>query len=87
MQPIIDADTHISESEEMWAMFDKSMYGRRPVLLGAWAVFDQFSAKENVAITATEAAETAAEAAAQVDETEAKPRRRFHSQPAPGAVG
>ena len=33
MQPIIDADTHISESEEMWAMFDKEMYGRRPVLL------------------------------------------------------
>ena len=33
MQPIIDADTHISESAEMWAMFDKEMYGRRPVLL------------------------------------------------------
>ena len=33
MQPIIDADTHISESPEMWAMFDKEMYGRRPVLL------------------------------------------------------
>ena len=33
MQPIIDADTHISESAEMWAMFDSEMYGRRPVLL------------------------------------------------------
>jgi predicted TIM-barrel fold metal-dependent hydrolase len=33
MQPIIDADTHISESEQMWARFDEEMYGRRPVLL------------------------------------------------------
>ena len=33
MQAIIDADPHVSESEEMWAMFDKEMYGRRPVLL------------------------------------------------------
>ncbi|MBM4298222.1 MAG: hypothetical protein FJ143_10830, partial [Deltaproteobacteria bacterium] len=33
MQAVIDADTHVSESEEMWAMFDKEMYGRRPVLL------------------------------------------------------
>ncbi len=33
MQGIIDADTHISESEAMWAMMDKEMYRRRPVIL------------------------------------------------------
>ena len=33
MAGIIDADTHISEGEAMWAMFDKDMYPRRPVLL------------------------------------------------------
>ena len=33
MPGIIDADTHISESEAMWAMMDKEMYPRRPVLL------------------------------------------------------
>ena len=33
MAGIIDADTHISESEAMWAMMDKEMYPRRPVLL------------------------------------------------------
>ena len=35
MAGIIDADTHISESESMWAMMDKEMYHRRPVLLKA----------------------------------------------------
>jgi predicted TIM-barrel fold metal-dependent hydrolase len=30
---IIDADTHISESEAMWAMMDSSMYPRRPLML------------------------------------------------------
>jgi hypothetical protein len=33
MHGIIDADTHISESEAMWAMMDKSMYQRRPLML------------------------------------------------------
>ena len=35
MPGIIDADTHISEGEAMWAMMDKDMYHRRPVLLKA----------------------------------------------------
>ena len=33
MPGIIDADTHISEGEAMWAMMDKEMYPRRPVML------------------------------------------------------
>jgi hypothetical protein len=33
MNGIIDADTHISESEAMWAIMDKSMYPRRPLML------------------------------------------------------
>lgn len=33
MNGIIDADTQISESEAMWAMMDKSMYPRRPLML------------------------------------------------------
>jgi predicted TIM-barrel fold metal-dependent hydrolase len=33
MQGIIDADTHISEGEAMWAMMDKNMYPRRPLVL------------------------------------------------------
>src|SRR5919204_5846404 len=33
MNGIIDADTHISESEAMWAMMDKSIYPRRPLML------------------------------------------------------
>lgn len=33
MQGIIDADTHISEGEAMWAMMDRSMYPRRPLML------------------------------------------------------
>src|SRR5436309_1703238 len=33
MAGIIDADTHISEGEAMWAMMDKEMYHRRPVLV------------------------------------------------------
>ncbi len=35
MPGIIDADTHISESESMWALIDKEMYHRRPVLVSA----------------------------------------------------
>lgn len=33
MNGIIDADTHISEGEAMWAMMDKAMYPRRPIVL------------------------------------------------------
>jgi hypothetical protein len=33
MPGIIDADTHISEGEAMWAMMDREMYPRRPVLV------------------------------------------------------
>ena len=33
MQPVIDADTHIAESEAMWQMIDERMHPRRPVLL------------------------------------------------------
>jgi predicted TIM-barrel fold metal-dependent hydrolase len=35
MAGIIDADTHVAEGEAMWAMMDKEMYHRRPVLLKA----------------------------------------------------
>ena len=35
MVGIIDSDTHISEGETMWAMIDKEMLPRRPVLLRA----------------------------------------------------
>ena len=35
MPGIIDADTHIAESESMWALFDKIMYHRRPVMVSA----------------------------------------------------
>jgi predicted TIM-barrel fold metal-dependent hydrolase len=33
MEGIIDADTHISEGEAMWAMMDKSTHPRRPLML------------------------------------------------------
>jgi len=33
MNEIIDADTHISEGEAMWAMMDRAMYPRRPIML------------------------------------------------------
>ena len=33
MTGIIDADTHIAESERMWQLIDESMYARRPVML------------------------------------------------------
>ncbi|HEX7230521.1 MAG TPA: amidohydrolase family protein [Candidatus Binatia bacterium] len=33
MQTVIDADTHISEGEAMWALIDKSMHPRRPIML------------------------------------------------------
>lgn len=35
MAGIIDADTHIAESESMWTYFDPSMYHRRPVMVSA----------------------------------------------------
>ena len=35
MPAIIDADTHIAESESMWKHFDPSMHHRRPVMLSA----------------------------------------------------
>lgn len=33
MPGVIDADTHIAESDSMWALLDKEMHPRRPVLL------------------------------------------------------
>ena len=33
MNGIIDADTHIAEGEAMWALMDRSMYPRRPIML------------------------------------------------------
>jgi uncharacterized protein len=33
MQGIIDADTHISEGEAMWALMDKNIFPRRPLML------------------------------------------------------
>lgn len=33
MRGVVDADTHIAESEAMWEMMDAGMRGRRPVLL------------------------------------------------------
>jgi hypothetical protein len=35
MNGIIDADTHIAESESMWNLIDQSMYHRRPVMVSA----------------------------------------------------
>lgn len=35
MPGIIDADTHIAESESMWKHFDPKMYHRRPVMVAA----------------------------------------------------
>jgi len=35
MPGIIDADTHIAESESMWQYFDKETYQRRPVMVAA----------------------------------------------------
>jgi hypothetical protein len=33
MQGVVDADTHISEPEAMWQLFDEKMAPRRPVLV------------------------------------------------------
>jgi hypothetical protein len=33
MKKVVDADTHISESEPMWELFDREMHKRRPVLV------------------------------------------------------
>ena len=30
---IIDADTHVAESEQMWALLEKSVYPRRPIMM------------------------------------------------------
>ena len=30
---VVDADTHISESESMWELLDQEMYPRRPILI------------------------------------------------------
>src|SRR5437764_10804472 len=35
MSGIIDADTHMAESESMWRLFDRDLYHRRPVMLAA----------------------------------------------------
>lgn len=35
MRGIVDADTHIAESESMWKYFDQDMYQRRPVMVSA----------------------------------------------------
>ena len=32
MPGVLDADTHIAESEAMWSYIEKEMYPRRPVL-------------------------------------------------------
>ena len=31
MAGVVDADTHIAESEAMWKFIDKEMYARRPI--------------------------------------------------------
>ena len=31
MPGVIDADTHIAESEGMWQLMDRDMIGRRPI--------------------------------------------------------
>jgi uncharacterized protein len=33
MGPIVDADTHVAESEHMWALVEKEVYPRRPILM------------------------------------------------------
>jgi ribosomal protein S10 len=30
---LVDADTHVSENEQMWEHFEREMYHRRPVLI------------------------------------------------------
>ncbi|NIO09690.1 MAG: amidohydrolase family protein, partial [Deltaproteobacteria bacterium] len=35
MGAVIDADTHVAESEHMWALFEKEMYPKRPLLMSA----------------------------------------------------
>lgn len=32
---IIDADTHVAESEHMWALFEKELYPKRPIVMSA----------------------------------------------------
>ena len=33
MGTIIDADTHVSESESMWSLLEKEAYPKRPILM------------------------------------------------------
>ena len=33
MGPIVDADTHVAESEHMWALLEKEMHPQRPILM------------------------------------------------------
>ncbi len=33
MGTIVDADTHVAESEHMWALFEKELYPKRPILM------------------------------------------------------
>ena len=33
MPPVVDADTHVAESEHMWALLEKEIYPRRPILM------------------------------------------------------
>ena len=30
---IIDADTHVAESEQMWALLERQVYPRRPIMM------------------------------------------------------
>ncbi len=30
---IIDADTHVAESEQMWALLETQVYSRRPIMM------------------------------------------------------
>ena len=41
MMGVIDADTHIAESESMWQLIDQDMRHRRPVMVAASSSFLQ----------------------------------------------
>lgn len=46
MAPVVDADTHIAESQTMWRHFDSRLYARRPALL--YGPNDTLYGKKNV---------------------------------------
>src|SRR5829696_8475101 len=46
MPQVIDADTHIAESQSMWKHFDERLYARRPALL--YGPNDTLYGKKNV---------------------------------------